>query len=192
LQFAVRSLRFAVRSSQFAEVRMDDRLRTILTRQQSAGYPGLAGTEVHATIRISAQLLNEAIAGFLASTTAPVRELTLVPHVGNRIDVRVDPAKAFIPAITVTVAIDRQPQLPADPVLVLRMTGGGAMLRLAGPMISSFAFLPPGIRIDGDRILVDLRAVAQPYDQARLFEMARQIEVATLDGALVVFVHASV
>jgi len=64
------------------------------------------------------------------------------------------------------------------------------MLRLAGPMLS--AFLPPGIRLDGDRLLVDLRAVLQPYDPGRILDLAREIEVATLDGAMVLFVHASV
>jgi len=171
---------------------MDPRLHTLIARQQAAGYPGLAGSEVHATIKLSAQLLNEAIAAFLGSANAPIRALTVSPHAGNRIDVRVEPAKAFIPNINLTLTIERQPQLPGDPVLVLRVTEGAAMLRFAGPVISNLAVLPPGIRLDGDRLLVDVRALMQAFDTARLGELARQIEVATLDDAVVVFVHATV
>ena len=169
---------------------IDPGLRALIDRQQAAGFPGLAGSEMHATIKISAQLLNEAVSGFLAAKAAPIRSVTVFPHVGNRIDVRVETAKPFIPAITLTLVVDRQPQLPADPVLVLRFTGAAAMLRLAGPMLSGF--LPPGIRLDGDRLLVDLRAVLQPYDPGGLLAFAREIEVATLDGALVLFIHAGV
>jgi hypothetical protein len=169
---------------------IDPKLRALVERQHAAGFPGLAGSEMHATIRISAQLLNEAIAGYIGSGSSPIRELTVAPHVGNRIDIRVDPTRVFIPTIGLTVVIDRQPQLPADPVLVLRLTGGGVMLRLAAPAIAGF--LPPGIRLDGERVLVDLRTLLQPSDQARLLDLAREIEVATLDGALVLFIHAAV
>jgi len=169
---------------------IDPGLRALIQRQQSAGFPGLAGSEMHATIKISAQLLNEAVSGFLAAKSTPIRSLTVSPHVGNRIDLRVDAAKAFIPTINLTLVVDRQPQLPADPVVVLRLTGGAAMLRLAAPMIS--AFLPPGIRLDGERLLVDLRTVLQPYDPGGILDLAREIEVATLDGAVVLFIHAAV
>jgi len=169
---------------------IDPGLRALIDRQQAAGFPGLAGSEMHATIKISAQLLNEAVSGLLAAKPTPIRSLTVSPHADNRIDVRVDVAKAFIPTLNLTLVVDRPPQLPADPVLVLRFTSGAGMLRLAGPMLS--AFLPPGIRLDGDRLLVDLRAILQPYDPGRIFELAREIEVATIDGAMVLFVHASV
>lgn len=171
---------------------MDPGLRALIERQQAGGFPGLAGSEMHATIRISAQLLNEAIAGYLGSGSPPIRSLTVSPRVGSRIDVRIDPGRPFIPTFTVTLVIDRQPQLPADPVLVLRLTGAAAMLRLAGPVVGNLARLPPGVRLDGERLLVDIRTLLQPYDPGRLGELAREIEVATLDGAVVLFVHAAV
>ena len=46
---------------------IDPGLRALIDRQQAAGFPGLAGSEMHATIKISAQLLNEAVSGFLAA-----------------------------------------------------------------------------------------------------------------------------
>lgn len=169
---------------------IDPGLRALIDRQQAAGFPGLAGSEMHATIKISAQLLNEAVSGFLAAKPTPIRSLTVSPHAGNRIDLRVDVAKAFIPTINLTLVVDRQPQFPADPILVLRFTSGAALLRLAGSMLS--AFLPPGTRLDGERLLVDLRVLLEPYDPGRILELAREVEVATLDGAVVLFVHASV
>jgi hypothetical protein len=171
---------------------MHPRLQALIAQQQAAGFPGLAGSEVHATIKLSTPLLNEAIAGLIASVTSPIRELTVEPHSGNRIDVRVDPAKAFIPTVNLTLVVDRQPQLPADPTLILRVTSGAAMLRFAAPVVSGLGALPAGIRLDGERILVDVRALLQAQGQARLLDLAREIEVVTMDGAVVVFVHAMV
>src|SRR5580765_3157194 len=121
---------------------MDSRVQAVLTRQQSLGFRGLAGSDVHATVRLSAELLNEALRAFLPSMPA-VRRLELEPHAGNRIDVRVELAKpAFLPALNLTVEIERQPMLPSDPVLVLRLGGAGGMMRLAGPAIAAFGSLP--------------------------------------------------
>jgi hypothetical protein len=171
---------------------MDPRLVNLIARQQAANFAGLSGSEIQATLRISADLLNEAIAANLASG-APLRELAVMPRGGNRLDVRVKLAKpAFLPTLSLTLLIERQPQLPADPVLVMKLSGAAGLLGLAAPAITSFGVLPPGIRLEGDRVLIDLRTLLQRYGQAALLDHAEQLQVTTEEGRLVLLVHARV
>src|SRR5688572_10158280 len=136
---------------------MDPRLLQLFSRQQAAGFPGLAGSDARATIRVAAPLLNEAVGTALASVAA-VRDVSVQPRASNRFDVRLTLAKpAFLPSLNLTLVIERQPQLPADPVLGLRITGAGGMMRLAAPAITSFGLLPPGVALESDRLSVDLR-----------------------------------
>jgi|KBSSwiS6_1023812.scaffolds.fasta_scaffold39611_1 hypothetical protein len=171
---------------------MDARLETILTRQQAAGFPGLSGSSVRATIRVSAVLLNEAVAAYAASASA-VRDLSVTPRADNRLHVQLKLAKAsFLPSLSLMLVIERQPELPQDPVLVFHITGAGGMMRLAGPAISSFGVLPPGIRLEGDRLLVDLRAVLADRAQPNLLDYAEQLQVLTEEGSLVLLVQLRV
>jgi hypothetical protein len=170
---------------------MDPRFQTLIERQRASGFRGLGGSEVYAAIKLSAELLNETIAALTPATSA-VRQLTVRPRAANAIDVRVEVSHPFVPAINVTVVIDRQPQLPDDPVLVLRLTGGAGMLRVIAPAIAKFTVLPPGVRLEGDRLLVDLRAQLQQLGQEALLACAQQLEVATVEGTVVVLLHAAV
>jgi hypothetical protein len=174
---------------------MDPRLAALaglVARQQASGFPGLSGSEVQATIRISSEVLNEAIGATLGSVTA-VRDLGVQPRVGNRFDVRVKLAKpAFLPTLNLGLAIERQPQFPADPVLVMKLTGAAGMIGFAGPAITGAGVLPPGIRLDGDRILVDMRILLQQYGQTALLDHVEQVQVMTEEGRLVLLVHARV
>jgi hypothetical protein len=77
-------------------------------------------------------------------------------------------------------------------VLVFHITGAGGMMRLAGPAISSFGVLPPGIRLEGDRLLVDLRAVLADRAQPNLLDYAEQLQVLTEEGSLVLLVQLRV
>ena len=170
---------------------MDPRLQTLLARQQASSFHGLAGSEVHAVLRISADLLNEA-AGMFAPSARAVREISVRPRAGGSIDVRLKLSQTFVPTINVTLAIEAQPRLPANPELVLRITGAGGMLRFAAPAISSFGNLPPGMRLDGDRLFVDLRALLANYGQRELLNYAEQLEVLTEEGTLVVLAQLRV
>lgn len=171
---------------------MDPRFLELFSRQQAAGFPGLAGSDARATIRVAAPLLNEAVTTALASVAA-VRDVSVLPRASNRFDVRLTLAKpAFLPSLNLTLVVERQPQLPADPVLVLRVTGAGGMMRLAAPAITSFGLLPPGVRMEADRVLVDLRMLLEQHGQLRLLDFAEQLQVMTEEGTLVVLVQLRV
>jgi len=168
---------------------MDPRLLELFNRQRASGFPGLAGTDARATIRVAALLLNEAVTSALAATPA-VRDVTVQPRASNRFDVRLTLAKpAFLPSLNLTLIIERQPELPADPVLVMRITGAGGMMRLAAPAITSFGLLPPGVRLEGDHLLVNLHTLMQQHGQAAQLDYAERLQVMTEEGTLILLVQ---
>ena len=171
---------------------MDPRLTSLLQRVQSSRFADLAGSDARATIRIAAPLLNEAVAAFAASASA-VRDVTIRPRAANHIDVNLKLARpAFLPSLNLTAHIERQPQLPDSPELILRLSGAGGMMRLAGPAISSFGVLPPGIRLDGDIVFVDLREVLRRQGQGELLDYVEQLQVMSEEGSLVLLVQLRV
>ena len=171
---------------------MDPRLAALLARLQATRFADLSGSEAYTVIRIGDALLNEAVAAFAASSSA-VRTVTVHARGGNRIDVQLKLAKpAFLPAISLTLEIERQPQLPELPELVLRVMGFGGLMRLAGPSIGSSGALPPGIQLDGDRLRVDVRRLLQAQGRADLLDFAEQLQVMSEEGRLVVAVQLRV
>jgi hypothetical protein len=172
---------------------VDPRFERIFTEQQSLGFQGLSGSAFSGTIRIADALLNACIAAALPADGI-VRTMTAASREGNRVDAKVTLARpSFLPPMTVQLAIERQPALPADPVLVLRVAGGaGSLLKLTSSFVRRAAALPPGIAIDGDRVLVDIRGLLQGRGQAQLLDFAQQIVVTTEEGRLAVEVQARV
>jgi hypothetical protein len=171
---------------------MDPRLAALLDRLQSSRFVDLAGSEAYTVIRLGEPLLNEAAAAFLARSTV-VRSVAIHPRAGNEIDLQLKLARpAFLPAFNVKVHIEQQPRLPDQPQLMLRLSGAGGLLRLAAPAIESSGALPPGVRLDGDRVLVDLRRVLEHQRRAELLEYVEQMQVSTEDGRIVIAVQLRV
>ena len=163
----------------------------LLADQERQGFPDLAGSEGQGAIRVSERLLNTILAGQL-SGSASIRELRVSPRVGNRFGVRIVLAKSFIPPISLDVLIDKQPSLPGDPVLGFTLSGMGGLLRFAGPVAGFLKALPPGVRMEGDRVLVDIRAVLARQGLTTLLDYIKDIAVGTEEGRLVVAVAAGV
>jgi hypothetical protein len=172
---------------------MSSALQQIVSQQQAVGFAGLAGSELGATIRLSDPLLNQLIAAFLPAD-GPLRSVTVRSHAGNRMDVSLAIARlSFLPPIPVTLAVERQPAFPDDPVLVFRVAGlAGGMMHVAGPLVGRVGALPPGVRLEGERLLVDLRVVAQQAGQAALLSSVQQLAVATEEGRVVAAIAARV
>lgn len=172
---------------------MDPRLEAILADELGAGLPGVAGTEIRATIRFSNALVNRLVAASLPRGGA-VRSLAVTVHAGNTFGVVVDLAKpAFLPVLRATLAVVRQPVLPSDPVLLLKLTGvAGQLLKLAGPMLSGAMSLPDGVRLDGDVVHVDVRALLASHGQSSHLRYAREITVTTEEGVMVLGIVAGV
>lgn len=171
---------------------MDSRLDSLLARLQTTRFVDLSGSESYTVIRIGETLLNVAAATFLSSSSA-VRNVTLHPRAGNEIHVQLKLAKpAFLPAFNVTLHIEQQPQLPEHPELGLRLSGAGGLLRLAGPAIGSSGALPHGVRLDGDRIFVNVRTLLEQRRRADLLDYVEQLHVSSEETRLALAVQLRV
>lgn len=164
-------------------------LNEILRQLQTTRFRDLAGARITAVTPVSEALVNQLIAASLPAN-APVRSVSIVPEAGDHFSVRIVAKAALIPAITLKLAVDQQPRLPGSPVLTLRMVTLGGFFGLASGVIAGM--LPPGIRLEGERILVDLRAMAAQHGASDLFDYLTDLQVHTDEGRVVLHVDAAV
>jgi hypothetical protein len=164
-------------------------LLDLFQRLRGSGFRDFSGARVTAHVPISEALLNELIAASIPPN-APVRGVSIRPDAGNHFSVRVVPKAALLPAITLKLAVERQPELPSTPVLVLRMVTLGGLFGLASGAITGL--LPPGVTLQGERILVDLHTIAAQRGAAEAFQYLSALQVATEPGRLVLHVDAGV
>jgi hypothetical protein len=120
----------------------------------------------------------------------PVREVSISPEDGNRLSVRVVPKAMFMPALTLKLDIEKQPEIPTAPVLVLRLATMPGLLGLAGAALPQV--MPPGVRMQGEVILVDLEAMARHHGFLEAFAHLRELRVTTAPGRLILSVDAGV
>ena len=143
------------------------------------------------TLPVSDRLLNEILAEALPSS-ARVRDVDVRARTGNRFAVRAKVAAApFLPPLNLTVAIDRQPELPASPVLVLRLEMGG-LLAVAGVALRFFDALPSGIRIENDRVHVDLAQLLEKQGLSGFLDHLEHLHIDTADGTTILSLRARI
>lgn len=168
---------------------MHDSLPEVLRHLRSSGFRDIAGSRFAATVPLSESLVNQIIASSLPPN-APVRSVVLQAASGDHLSVRVSPKAALMPSLTLKLAIDEQPQLPGSAVLVLRMATLSGLFGLASGAIAGM--LPPGVRLDGERILVDLRTMAHDRGAGDLMDYLTRLEVRAEQGRIVLHVEAAV
>ena len=144
-----------------------------------------------AVVPVSERLLNQVV-GSALPPTLPVRDLHISPQRGDRLIVRARLARVdFLPPVNITVVIERQPELPDGP-LVLRMMTFPGLISLIGAALPIATMLPPGVRIERDRIFVDVRAVAERQGFGDLLPLFAGLRVTTDDGKLILEVEVGV
>ena len=136
--------------------------------------------------------MNGLAAQALRETKTPVRQLDIRPRNGDLIDVIVTVSWPFVPPLKVAVAVDQQPQFPDSPILVLRWSLFGGLGAIAARLLGSMGKLPPGVRLDGDRLMLDIRVLAAQSPAAPLLQYLRTLEVHTLDDRLVIVTNAEI
>ena len=170
---------------------MDPRLEALIAGLRASGFSDLRGARADLTLPISDRLLTEALAQALPAS-APVRDVEVTSRTANRIGLRFRVAAAsFLPPLNVTLTVDEQPRLPASPVLILKLETGG-LLSMAGSALRFLDALPPGLRVVGDRVHVDIGRLLAERGLAELLEYTEHIEVTTRAGAVVVGIRAVV
>ena len=122
-----------------------------------------------------------------------VRELRIRPFAGNRFDVQVRLARpAFLPPINVTAVIERQAELPGAPAIVLRLSSLPGVMAFAGGAAAFFNVLPPGVRMEGERVHVDIAELARQHGYAEVLGFVRRLQVTTIEGAVVLEIDLGV
>jgi hypothetical protein len=166
-------------------------LQRILQHLLATGFSDIAGARVFAMVPIAESLLNQVIKETMPRDL-PVRNVSVRPEEGNILSVRLTPRAMLIPAITLKLFIERQPEIPTSPVLVMRLATMPGILGLAGAALPLERMLPPGVRMQGEVIMVDLHAMARQHGFDQFFQHLRQLRVTTDNGRVLLTVEAGV
>ena len=163
----------------------DPRFVRILEQLRATRFTDLHAARIAASIPISERLLNELVA-VSVPPSAPVRDVTIRPQAGDRFAVRARLTRFdFLPAINLTVVIERQAELPDSP-LVLRLLSVPGLIAMVGAVASIASKLPSGIRMDKDCVLVDLKTLAEHQGYADLLQLIRSLRIRTEEGRVIV------
>jgi hypothetical protein len=160
---------------------MDTWMADVLAGLREGQAGDLAGSRASLDLSVSESLINRAILSRLPHV-GPVKHVSVRPLPGRaRVTVRLA-GPWFLPPLSVGVTVERQPDLPASPDLILRLELPAGLGRLLGVGASVFAALPPGLRLDGNRLHVDLATLLARHDLAWALHHARWLVVTFEEG----------
>jgi hypothetical protein len=157
----------------------------LLEDVRARGFSELAGSRVEATLAIAEPLVNRAIGTLLAEGRGMVRGAGVHVEPGERFNVRLHLAKTFVPSIGIEATIERQPELPVSPVIIFKWrTALPGLASFAGMAASFFRVLPPGIRLEGDRLFLDLQPLLARAGAADLLPLLSELRITTRAGVI--------
>lgn len=159
-----------------------------LTSRYGVALHELNGAAMNGELPLPASLVNRIVAQQLAQKR-PDAEARIEPHDGQRLDITVAMrGQRLLPTIRIAARIEQQPQFPGPAVLGLRwsMPAMGPLSLFAGPALSFFKVLPPGIQADGDRLWIDIRELLHRQGLGELAGLITALEVVTREGAFLV------
>jgi hypothetical protein len=169
---------------------MDARLIGILDRLRASGFAEVKGARASLSIPVSEAMLNELITAALPAG-GPLRDLHVRPQAGNRLAVRARASRLdFLPPMTISLQIEGQPLLPDTP-LVVRILSMPGLLSVAGSMLSPNS-LPPGIRMERERVLVDVRQLLEAKGFGEIVPLIERLQVSSEEGRLLIDVDIQV
>ena len=161
---------------------LDARLLAILEQLRASRFAALHGTRASLSIPLPEPLLNQLVTTLLPAS-APVRDLQIRPQAANRLAVRARASRLeFLPPVTISLQIEQQPQLPDTP-LVIRILSLPGLLSMASSLLSPSS-LPPGIRLDRDRVLIDVRQLLEMKGFGEIVPLIERLHVASEEGRL--------
>jgi hypothetical protein len=154
----------------------------------------LAGATAAADIPLTNTLVNRVFAERLSRSQGPVSSVEVEALDEDTFSARVSLRTKMIPTLTIVGRIEDQPELPLRPVLAIRwsMPRVGPLGLFAGPALGFLKVLPPGLRADDDRILVDVEELVRSQGLGDLLPLVTKLQVHTRRGAFVVRVELRV
>jgi hypothetical protein len=161
-----------------------DKVRRLL----GIDLPDIAGSVFAGEIPLSNALVNRLIMQRLAAAQLPIAGVRVEAHAGDQLTIVLSMRGSLIPDVTITARIEEQPQFPGPAVLWLRWTlpAMRALSIFAAPALTYFKKLPPGIRVDGDRIAVDVAELLRSRGLEELMDYITRVNVTTRESAIVV------
>ena len=171
---------------------MDAFASQLLAHLQSSAFRDVAGSRVSARIPVSRSLLNGVVAHVLEGATTPVRQVDVQPRDGDQLDAIVTVSWPFVPPLKVQVAVDRQPQFPASPVLALRWSLLGGLGTIASRLIAALDRLPAGVRLDCNRLELDIPVLVARSPAEPLVPWVRTLELHTIADRVVIVVDLEI
>ena len=168
---------------------MDQWTEQLMNALRNGRAEDIDGTRVAADLSLSDRVLNQAIAANIRPG-GPVRDVVIRTEPGRaKVTVKLT-RPSFLPPVSVTLTVDAQPELPASPVLVLRLGMAPGVAALLGAGVNLMTVLPPGVRLDGDRVFIDLAAALEERGHAYLLQYARSLKVSFEDARTMVHIYA--
>ena len=158
-----------------------------LTAWLGPDWAELAGATCHAEIPLTASLINRFVADRLSRSKGRISAAVVEVHEGDRLTVHLRPRAALLPPVQVNLQIVAQPEFPASPVLVLRwsLAGGlGVVAKMASPVLGLFDVMPPGTRIDGDLVGIDVAELLRARGFGWALPFIRQLQVNTVETSV--------
>jgi hypothetical protein len=146
----------------------------------------LAGANVSGEIPLSDDLVNRLLAERLANHPQ-ISAVRIQTQEGDTVAIQLVPRLRMMPPLRILARIERQPELPHHPMLLLHWTmpAAGPLALLAAPVLSYFKAMPRGIRMDGDRIGIDLRELLRERGFEDVLAFVRALAVHTRPGGFV-------
>ncbi len=162
-------------------------LREQVRRMLGIELSEISGTLLAGEVPLRNALVNRLIAHRVATLQSPVDGVRIEPHDGERVTIVLSMRGSIMPDIKIEAQIEQQAEFPAPAVLLLRWTmpGMGKLSLLAGPALSYFKKLPPGIRVDGDRIEVSIAELLRSRGMGELMDYMTRLHITTREGVII-------
>jgi hypothetical protein len=146
----------------------------------------IAGANFSGELPFSNEIVNKLLAERLRNH-AQIGSIRVKAEEGDAVAIQLVPRTRMMPPVRLLARVERQPEFPGIPTLLLRwsMPAAGPLALFAAPVLSYFKAMPAGIRMDGDRIAIDLRELLRARGMEDLVGYVRSFEVHTRPGGFV-------
>jgi hypothetical protein len=151
-------------------------------------FSDLKGTIVDASVPVPQALINELIKAALTGNRT-VESIQASVHAQNHVSLNVKTTLLPWP-LNLKLKLDKAVDFASysSPKIRAWMENN----RLLGSLGSLFNALPPGIKLYGNQVVVDLGVFLSTPEQKRLLELVKSVSIQTEEGRLVLDVHAEV
>jgi hypothetical protein len=163
------------------------RINDIIRERLGTDISTFAGAATSGELPLPDAFVNRLIAERLAGH-AQIAALQVEAQEGDTVAVQVVPRARLLPPVRILARVERQPEFPQHPLLILRWTmpTAGPLAMFAAPVLAYFKALPPGIRMTGDRLVVDVAELLRARGFDEVLGYIRGLAVHTRPGGFLV------